>query len=496
MNKENFEERLNLDKEKIEYLSIINIDIEEYISRIEALEKDIEKKYKEIIDIYTSPLLELMIDNLYKNSLYRLKLIECDFLPYNDYLNTCLLVKNISISVNKNDLSVEELNELIDNIINILNTSSKLDSSTLNMIYSVCYKLMQLEINKTSTSRIIEYSKNNIGLRKYLKDRLEKDVLTSDKVSPNECDIAYECTSSLDDKIIKEEMVMDVTNDNIKDEVMAELKKFLEKISSNNLEMEKLSNTRKMNNPVAVTIVTYTSILAVAFTVVKVAHDNSTTHEYLTTKTTVTSTDSFESEKYMPKIKNGYQELVVESFPWSDLGNGTAVKKEISYDVTASDVNKDNYENSDLSNYKKETSVRKSASENFNISFNGDVERSFVTLTQDLTNERTRFDGLTFYIYMFLGSLCGIFTLLLAGGLYENASGQYIKDLIHEAHRRIKNGEVSTSEQEKINKYTKKYLKLMKENEEVKKRFMELYNKYLEILDLDELKNEYNRIMK
>lgn len=496
MNKENFEERLNLDKEKIEYLSIINIDTEEYISRIETLEKDIEKKYKEIIDTYTSPLLELMIDNLYKNALYRLKFIECDFLPYDDYLNTCLLVKNISISVNKNDLSEKELNELIDNIINILNTSSKLDSSTLNMIYSVCYKLMQLEINKTSTSRIIEYSKNNIGLRNYLKDRLKKDVLTSDKVSPNECDIAYECTLSLDDKIIKEEIVMDVTSDNIKDEVMAELKGFLGKIESNNLEMEKLSNTKKKNNPVAVTIVTYTSILAVAFAVVKVAHDNSTTHEYLTTKTTITSTDSFESKKYMPEIKNGYQELVVESFPWSDLGNGTAVKKVISYDVTASDVNKDNYEDSDLSNYKKETSVRKSASENFNINFNGDVERNFVTLTQDLTNEQTRFDGLTFYIYMFLGSLCGIFTLLLAGGLYENASGEYIKDLIHEAHRRIKNGEMSVSEQERINKYTKKYLKLMKENEEVKNRFMELYNKYLEILDLDELKKEYNRIIK
>lgn len=496
MNKENYNERLSLIKEKIDYLIIMNIEFKNYKNIVDSLEKDIEKKYKEIIDIYTSPLLELMIDNLYKNSLYRLKLIECDFLPYNDYLNTCLLVKNISISIDKNDLSEKELNELIDNIINILNTSSKLDNNTLNMIYSVCYKLMQLEINKTSTSRIIEYSKNNIGLRNYLKDRLEKDILTSDKVSPNECDIAYECTSSLDDKIIKEEIVMDTTSDNIKDEVMAELKGFLEKIGSNNLEMEKLSNTRKKNNPVAVTIATYTSILAVAFTVVKVAHDNSTTHEYLTTKTTITSTDSVESKKYMPEIKNGYQELVVESFPWSDLGNGTAVKKVISYDVTASDVNKDNYEDSDLSNYKKETSVRKSASENFNINFNGDVERSFVTLTQDLTNEQTRFDGLTFYIYMFLGSLCGIFTLLLAGGLYENASGEYIKDLIHEAHRRIKNGEISASEQEKINKYTKKYLKLMKENEEVKNRFMELYNKYLEILDLDELKKEYNRIIK
>jgi len=171
MNKENFEERLSLIKEKIDYLIIMNIEFKNYKNIVDSLEKDIEKKYKEIIDTYTSPLLELMIDNLYKNALYRLKFIECDFLPYNDYLNTCLLVKNISISIDKNDLSEKELNELIDNIINILNTSSKLDSSTLNMIYSVCYKLMQLEINKTSTSRIIEYSKNNIGLRNYLKER-------------------------------------------------------------------------------------------------------------------------------------------------------------------------------------------------------------------------------------------------------------------------------------------------------------------------------------
>lgn len=496
MNKENFEERLNLDKEKIEYLSIINIDTEEYISRIEILENDINKKYNEILASYTSPLLELMIDNLYKNSLYRLKLIECDFLPYTDYLNTCLLVKNISISVNNNDLSVEELNELIDKVINVLNTSNKLDSETLNMIYSICYKLIQMEINKTSMSKIIEYSKNNSELRKYLKDRLESDVLTSDKVSPSECDIAYECTSSLDDKIIKEEIIMDVTNDNIKDEVMAELKSFLEKINSNNLEIERLSNAKKKHNPFVVTAATYASILAVAFTVVKVAHDNSTTNEYLTTKTTISSTASTESEKYMPKIKNEYQELVVESFPWSDLGNGTAIKKEISYDVTDSDINKDNYEDSDLSDYKKETSERKSASKNYNISFSGDVEKSFVTLTQDLTNERTRFDGLTFYIYMFLGSMCGIFTLLLAGGAYEAISGQYIKDLTREAYRKIKTGEVTLEEEEKVVKYSKKYLKLIKENEEVKKRFMELYNKYSDMLDLDELKSEYNKIMK
>lgn len=496
MNKDNFEERLNLDKEKIEYLAVINIDTKECKSRIETLENDINKKYNEILGSYTSPLLELMIDNLYKNSLYRLKLIECDFLPYTDYLNTCLLVKNISISVNKNDLSEKELNELIDNVINVLNSSNELDNDTLDMIYSICYRLMQMEISKTSMSKIIEYSKNNAELREYLKDRLESDVLTNDKVSPSECDIAHECTSSLDDKIIQEEIVMDVTNDNIKDEVMAELKGFLEKIGSNNLEMEKLSNTKKKHNPVAVTVATYASILAVAFAVVKVAHDNSTTHEYLTTKSIISSTDSFESARYMPKIKNGYQELVVESFPWFDLGNGTAVKKEISYDVTASDVNKDNYEDTDLSNYKKEISERKSASENANISFSGDVERSFVTLTQDLTNEKTRFDGLTFYIYMFLGSMCGIFTLLLAGGTYEAISGQYIKDLTREAYRRIKNGEVTFEEEEKVVRYSKKYLKLMKENEEVKKRFMELYNRYSDILDLDELKNEYNRIMK
>lgn len=496
MNKENFEERLSLIKEKIDYLIIMNIEFKNYKNIVDSLEKDIEKKYKEIIDTYTSPLLELMIDNLYKNALYRLKFIECDFLPYNDYLNTCLLVKNISISIDKNDLSEKELNELIDNIINILNTSSKLDNSTLNMIYSVCYKLMQLEINKTSTSRIIEYSKNNIGLRNYLKDRLEKDVLTSDKVSPNECDIAYECTSSLDDKIIKEEIVMDVTSDNIKDEVMAELKGFLEKIGSNNLEMEKLSNTRKKNNPVAVTIATCASILAVALTVVKVAHDHSVSHEYLTNKTTFISETTTQEDKYMPKIDNGYQELVVESYPWKNLKNGNVVKKEISYDVTGSGINEDNYEDANLADFEQTVSERQSSSSSYNVNFNNGILRKFVTLTQDSSNEKTRFDGLTFYIYMFLGSMSGIFGLLVAGSIYECVTKEYILDSVKETYRRIKNGEVTLEEEERVEKYSKKYLKLIEENEEIKKRFMEKYNKYCEIVNLDELKEEYNRVIK
>ena len=62
--------------------------------------------------------------------------------------------------------------------------------------------------------------------------------------------------------------------------------------------------------------------------------------------------------------------------------------------------------------------------------------------------------------------------------------------------QRIKNGEVSQEEIVTCENYSKKYLKLMEENEEIKKRFIEKYNKYCEIIDLDELKNEYNRIMK
>ncbi len=130
MNKENYNERLSLIKEKIDYLIIMNIEFKNYKNIVDSLEKDIEKKYKEIIDTYTSPLLELMIDNLYKNALYRLKFIECDFLPYNDYLNTCLLVKNISISIDKNDLSEKELNELINILENKSNELLKLHEKT------------------------------------------------------------------------------------------------------------------------------------------------------------------------------------------------------------------------------------------------------------------------------------------------------------------------------------------------------------------------------
>lgn len=46
MNKENFEERLSLIKEKIDYLIIMNIEFKNYKNIVDSLEKDIEKNIK------------------------------------------------------------------------------------------------------------------------------------------------------------------------------------------------------------------------------------------------------------------------------------------------------------------------------------------------------------------------------------------------------------------------------------------------------------------
>ena len=81
-------------------------------------------------------------------------------------------------------------------------------------------------------------------------------------------------------------------------------------------------------------------------------------------------------------------------------------------------------------------------------------------------------------------------------------SGTEIKSIrkgsanLKDTYARIKNGEVTLEEEERVEKYSKKYLKLIEENEEIKKRFMEKYNKYCEIVNLDELKEEYNRVIK
>lgn len=496
MNSDNFYKRLKEDRNKLKYLSFINVDTSEYDSRFKILEEDIKKKEKETNEKYTSPLLELMVENLYKNALMRLKIIECEYIEYNEYLDTCLLIERISNTVNSGNIDKNELNDLVNNIINILEGNYDFDKETLNNLYSICFKLMQLEIDINSRSNIMLYSKNNKSLRYYLKNRLKSEILASKKVSPSECDIAKECVETLDDKIINEENVNEVTNEDIKDEVMEELKNFLKQINNNNQKMNNIPKYKSKHNPIAVTVVTYASILAVASSVVAISCNNSISHEYLTDKVSITSGKIVEEEKYMPKIKHGYQELVLETYPWNDLGNGIAIKKEVSYDVTGSDVNKDNYEEADLSKYKKTISERKASDRIFNMNIGEGFKRSFVTLKQDSSENKTRFDGLTFYIYMFLGSLSGIFTLLLAGGLYEAVTGEYIKDLTREAFRRIKNNEISEEEIETCEKYSRKYLKLMEENEEIKKRFMEKYNKYCEIIDLNELRNEYNRIMK
>lgn len=496
MNKEGFEKRLKLDREKMKYLSFVDTDTKRYITMFDKLEADIIKKDKETREKYDSPLVELMLENLYKNAYMRLKLIECEYANNNEYLDTCLLIEKISTIVNCENIDKNELNDLVDRVIEVIKSNYSFDDKTLNTLYSICFKLMQLEVEYNSKSKILMYSKNDKKLRTYMKKRLEEEILVSDKISPSECDTAKEIINSNNNEIVNEENISEVTNDNIKAEVMSELKGFLRQIGKNNEEIEKIPKKKSKRNPVAVSAVTCASILAVALTVVKVAHDNSISHEYLTNKTTVISETTTQEDKYMPKIDNGYQELVVESYPWKNLKNGNVVKKEISYDVTDSGINKDNYEEANLANFEQTVSERQSSSSSYNVNFNNGIVRKFVTLTQDSSNEKTRFDGLTFYIYMFLGSMSGIFGLLVAGSIYESITNEYILDSIKETYRRIKNGEVTLKEEERVEKYSKKYLKLIEENEEIKKRFMEKYNKYCEIVNLDELKEEYNRVIK
>lgn len=496
MNKEGFEKRLKLDREKMKYLSFVDTDTKRYITMFDKLEADIIKKDKETREKYDSPLVELMLENLYKNAYMRLKLIECEYANNNEYLDTCLLIEKISTIVNCENIDKNELNDLVDRVIEVIKSNYSFDDKTLNTLYSICFKLMQLEVEYNSKSKILMYSKNDKKLRTYMKKRLEEEILVSDKISPSECDTAKEIINSNNNEIVNEENISEVTNDNIKAEVMSELKGFLRQIGKNNEEIEKIPKKKSKRNPVAVSAVTCASILAVALTVVKVAHDNSVSHEYLTNKTTVISETTTQEDKYMPKIDNGYQELVVESYPWKNLKTGNVVKKEISYDVTGSGINEDNYEDANLADFEQTVSERQSSSSSYNVNFNNGIVRKFVTLTQDSSNEKTRFDGLTFYIYMFLGSMSGIFGLLVAGSIYECITNEYILDSIKETYRRIKNGEVTLKEEERVEKYSKKYLKLIEENEEIKKRFMEKYNKYCEIVNLDELKEEYNRVIK
>ena len=465
MNKEGFEKRLKLDREKMKYLSFVDTDTKRYITMFDKLEADIIKKDKETREKYVSPLVELMLENLYKNAYMRLKLIECEYANNNEYLDTCLLIEKISTIVNCEKIDKNELNDLVDRVIEVIKSNYSFDDKTLNTLYSICFKLMQLEVEYNSKSKILMYSKNDKKLRTYMKKRLEEEILVSDKISPSECDTAKEIINSNNNEIVNEEI-------------------------------EKIPKKKSKRNPVAVSAVTCASILAVALTVVKVAHDHSVSHEYLTNKTTVISETTTQEDKYMPKIDNGYQELVVESYPWKNLKNGNVVKKEISYDVTGSGINEDNYEDANLADFEQTVSERQSSSSSYNVNFNNGILRKFVTLTQDSSNEKTRFDGLTFYIYMFLGSMSGIFGLLVAGSIYECVTKEYILDSVKETYRRIKNGEVTLEEEERVEKYSKKYLKLIEENEEIKKRFMEKYNKYCEIVNLDELKEEYNRVIK
>ena len=123
MNKEGFEKSLKLDREKMKYLSFVDTDTKRYITMFDKLEADIIKKDKETREKYVSPLVELMLENLYKNAYMRLKLIECEYANNNEYLDTCLLIEKISTIVNCENIDKNELNDLVDRVIEVIKSN-------------------------------------------------------------------------------------------------------------------------------------------------------------------------------------------------------------------------------------------------------------------------------------------------------------------------------------------------------------------------------------
>lgn len=473
--------------------------MDEYENKLKILKRNI--KYLELFDIDIDYIKKelIIIENSVSNQSYnecnnKLDILIKETERYNEYLGIFYMINNISNIVDSNKIDNNNLNVLVNNIIYIIdNYSNVLRKDILDKLYYISSKLMYLEVKYNSKSRIILYSKQNSNLKAYLINILRKDIIVSDKVESNKCDIIHDCLDSIGEDVLKEDIIINYTEDNLEEKVMEELKNYLNLINSNNKEIEKLIKKRR-RLPVVTTLITFLSVLTTIITIAKVSNDKSNTLEYLTTETVYVDDNYSISQKYMPYIENGYQKLVIDTYPWSKVNDKEYTKKTVSYDVTSSNIDESNYENIDVSNYKSTTSVKKNVGNN--IYLDNDTIRSLVTLVQDSDDIRTDFDYLTFTIYIVIGSLSGILELLLAGTIYEAVSHEYISELIKEFYDRIKYGNLTYEEINEINIKSKRYLKLINENEELKERFIKRYNEFKNIIDIDKLNNEYKRIMK
>lgn len=540
-----FQSELLKTKRMIDNLATIGVDSGIYSKRIKLIEEECRGEYSSTkLKGMSSGGVEFMqraaAELTYTKAIGELLKIQSELKTYEVYFSSFNYVDTVDFS---KEYTEQELDVIAKNVIKLLNDINASDTRyyaseklVVEKLYSFAYQVIKLELRKTGKSKVLDWAKNDAIAANFIDHEIENDVASLDKddlESPNLKSALANVKSMglsfsyLDDGLI---LYLSIQNDDtlLNDirKVLIELSETLEentkKIKNNEMRKEGLVKESSKNKKeirkdstklVLKTVASLSLIAGLIFGGIKFGNTTSKQVTYSTknevySQSSVVQTPKIDDyQKALSlSVDDGATELtqtkIIEYGTWNRDEDEGYIRDVTTYDVSEIDYsNLSEYLNLDLEALGIEGATLEQTKDTLNPDDLYDeaileVER----IIQDLDNENIVYELRVLLIV--LGEIIAvlIYVMIEMALICSSTNDACITDFllnipyylscIYDDKKELKKMLL------KIKELLESSKKLVRENEEVRERFAELYQKYAIFLHDKKIDQKYQKLIR
>lgn len=491
---------------------------------VSAQEKEADRIYQQYNSSVSIGAIQAQAEVQYSEGIKELnKIIKEIEEKHEVYYSAYQEAESIQVKINKNEISNEQLKAFATATIALLNQIQNSDTrayqsekTIVEKIYSLAYNIIKLEIILNGKSEVLEKIRKDSVAASYINSLIEIDIalinekdiandviketisaLTSKKITHSYLDeglilfIAMQKKSSI--KLIESnllEIIKDITKSD----------EDLEATKTNNSVLEDKINELKSTikkSKIYKELALAASLIGLLAGLKYGSEEIAKTFGHNEYKTDIDFYSSIGAEapeypEYMPKIENFNKTTLTAYDVWRQEGIffGEYQRNIVTYDLSKIDISAlEDFMNYDFSELSK-TSEDTETAEELNVDELYDkaiVE--IIRLTQDENNSTFVPNEEAQEIFLIITSIIGA----VLGGLGELAIFiNIIKKLKSNHNNRVLRKESVEEWEEGL----KKYKTLCNENEEFRKRFIDMYQKFSKFIKDSKIKEQYQRILK
>ena len=537
-----FQSELKSARRYIRRLNKVGIKANLYSKKLDGIERKVQEsanefdsklvtEYHDGLAMMREETTESVNIGIYEKGIQDVKKVYDELKRYDVYLGSFNYCNDLKSKLNdETKITRSEIDSYVSNVLDIIRSINHSDTRNyaqekkiVESVYHIAYLVCKAEMFLTGTSRILSYVKTDPIVSSFMEDEIEKDIESINdehvKTIIRDININEKSTSLLDDRVIFAlSMIGDSTKikyieDSILD-IVHLMKEFEEHINENAKEEEKIrkkissADKKRKSLKFLKQIGFFVTSIALTFSLYKgitsAEKKKHTTYTYKTdTETYALNTVEYKPQEYMERFDRNEKTFIYRYSPW-EKSEEKFTREVTKYDVSGipyDDLSK--YLDIDLDYMKIEGSVLTETESDLTIDdLYDEAKLEVVRLIQnpDIYEENVgNYEGLSIFLTALASIIpCAILSFAFAD-YKKNRYGEYEITSPYTAFaRNLKNREMGREDYQiymaKLDATIDASKIFISSHEGYKKAFMEMYKKYKDYINNDEINDTYMKL--